>query len=347
VIHSPLRIAALSSVAFLVSAGCTSLLGDFSSDGGVTMGDGGLDASDGTSSGDTRPTGPGPDAGDAGGDTKTGDAGGDTSVGGEGGALDGGADQSAPWTPAVLDAAGELAFWLEASSANVVISNGLVGVWNDLSKNKNDAANSNSGPTLVASAIHGHDALNFASSGLALVMNDAASLQFGTDQVYIAAVARVTSGAPYFFGKFSTTVSGGGVVYSTGLIFCATAQTTSEGGSIIGPAAIVNWQAGNEVDWNSTGFEDGNVHIAAMRRASSTTIVLSVDDQPLESGQTGLFDVSEPGQGAYVGSVQFGNFHPTVNFDIAEVLAVHSSTGVVGDSDVANVHAYLKQKYGL
>jgi hypothetical protein len=343
-----LRVAVLSSVAFVVLAGCASLLGDFSTgDAGIAGGDdGGPDASDGTSNGDTSSV-PGPDARDSGADTASGA---ETSVGiegGEGGAADTGVDQSAPWTPAVLDAAGELALWLEASSGNVVISNGTVGIWKDLSQNKNDASNSNGGPTVVASAIHGHDALNFASANLSLTMKDATSLQFGTDQVYIAAVARVTSGSAHFFSKFTTQVSGGGVFYSTGLLFFAGPLTTSGGSSIIGPIVEVNSQAGDEVDWNSTGFEDGAFHVVAMRRTNSTTIVLSVDDQALETGQTGLFDVSVTGRTAYVGAVHFGNINPTTNFDLAEVLAVHPSSGIVSDADVASVHSYLKQKYGL
>jgi hypothetical protein len=347
---SPLRVLTLSSVAFVVLGGCASLLGDFSAGDVGGGGDGGDDSSDGATNGDTRPVPPGPDAADSRADTASGPdtSGADTSVAmeaGEGGA-EAGVDQSAPWTPAALDQAGELAFWLEASSANVVISNGVVGVWNDLSQNKNNASNSNDGPTVVSSAIHGHAALSFGAAGLQLYMNDATSLQFGADQLYIAAVAQVTAGSPYFFAKYTTMLSGGMPYFATGILFCATSLTT-DAGSIIGPAVDDNYQLGNEVDWKGTGLEDGAFHIVAMRRTNSTTFVLSVDDQPLETGTTGLWDVSVPGQSASVGSIHFGSFVPTTAFEIAEVLAVHSSSGVVADADVANVHAYLKQKYGL
>ena len=213
--------------------------------------------------------------------------------------------------------------------------------------NKNDATNPNNGPTVVASAIHGHDALNFASSGLSLAMSDATSLQFGTDQVYIAAVAQVTSGSPYFFAKYSTMMAvGTPPTYATGLLFLAE-QITGDGSSNLGPVIEDNDQPGNEIDWNGTGFEDGAFHIVAMRRTSSQTFVLSVDDQATEMGSTGLWNVSESGEDAVVGSIQWGTFRPPTNFDLAEVLAVHPSSGVVADTDVANVHAYLKQKYGL
>jgi hypothetical protein len=335
-------------------AGCTSLLGDFSVGDAGGAGDGG---SDSTSSGDTAPVPPGPDAGDSAADTASSPdtgavdsgAGADTSVAmeaGEAATADVVGETTAPWTPAALDAKGELAFWLEASAANVVISGGVVGVWNDLSQNKNNATNPNTGPTSVAAAINGHDVLNFASSGLSLAMNDAASLEFGTDQVYITAVAQVTSGSPYFFGKYTTMPAGGMAVFSTGILFYATSLTT-DAGSIVGPVLRDNYQSGNEVDWNGTGFEDGAYHIVAMRRTSSSNFVLSVDDQALETGQTGLWDVSVSGDDVYVGSIQFGTFRPPTNFNLAEILAVHSSTGVVADSDVTLVHAYLKQKYGL
>jgi hypothetical protein len=351
VIRFPLRVVALSSVVFLVLAGCTSLLGDFSVGDVGGGGDGGEDASDGAANGDTTHVPPGPDAADTatGPDTSGTTEGGDTSVAvdsGEGGTADVVVEQSAPWTPAVLDAAGELAFWLEASSANVVISNGVVGVWNDLSKNKNAATNSNTGPTVVASAINGHDALNFSSANLSLDMNDATSLQFGTDQIYIAAVAQVTAGSPYFFAKYTTMLAGGMPYFGTGIMFYATSLTT-DSGSNIGPVVVDNYQSGNEIDWNGTGFEDGAFHIVALRRTNSQTFVLSVDDQALETGSTGLWDVSVPGQTASLGAIHFGTFVPTTNFDLAEVLAVHPSTGVVADTDVANVHAYLKKKYGL
>jgi hypothetical protein len=35
------------------------------------------------------------------------------------------------------------------------------------------------------------------------------------------------------------------------------------------------------------------------------------------------------------------------NVAIAEELVVHDTSGVVSAADIASVHAYLKQKYGL
>ena len=351
-------------------AGCASLLGDFSvGNAGGAGEDGGGDAAPIADSGQVSEGGGAdsgsPDSGNAdsgsaadSGSTDSGspdsgsaDSGHADSAAADTGAtdsgLDTGIDQGAPWTPTVLDQAGELALWLEASSTNLVVSGGLVESWNDLSKNKNNASNPNNGPTAVSSVINGHDALNFATDGIALAISDATSIQFATDQVYITAVAQVRHGSPYFFGKYTTTGTGAGQFYSTGLLFWATGGTADSGASIIGPVADVNSLTGNEVDWDQPCFEDGKFHIVAMRRTSSDTIELTVDDQPAVTGQTGNFDVSQAGQAAYVGSVAFGSIHPVTNFDIAEILAVHSSSGVVADTDVAKLHAYLKTKYGL
>jgi len=355
----PPRSAVFFSLASLgLLAGCASLLGDFSvgegTDGGIDGGtdgtspvpDGGFDASDTgtTPKGDSGADG----AADTGGgpqDANTGDDGAPDSGPIDSG-LDG-ADQSAPWTPAVLDQAGSLALWLEASGPNVVISGGLVETWNDQSKNKNDASNPNGGPTVAPMAINGHDALTFDSVGVTLGIPDAQSLQFGTDQVYITAVAKVNMGTPYFFGKFTAGQSGAGSFYSTGLVFLAQSGTDDAGATILGPVVKVNSLAGDEVDWGGPAFEDGKAHVVAMRRTSASGMRVTVDSKPPVEAQTGSFDVSEPGQPTLIGAVLFGNFHPSTNFEIAEIVAVHSSTGVVADADVANLHGYLMHKYGL
>ena len=82
------------------------------------------------------------------------------------------ADVVGPWTPAVLDGAGSLALWLEASSANVVVSSGNVGKWKDQSKNKTDAVNANTGPTVLTGAVNGHDALHFGVASVTLAIAD-------------------------------------------------------------------------------------------------------------------------------------------------------------------------------
>ena len=51
---------------------------------------------------------------------------------------------------------------------------------------------------------------------------------------------------------------------------------------------------------------------------------------------------------AAVGSVAYGNFTPSIDFEIAAVVVVHPpSASVIGDADVTNLRTYLKTKYGL
>ena len=340
-------------------AGCTSVLGDFSlgaagDDGGT---DGGL-TPDGTvpmgSDGSTQDAAgsTGSDASEGGGSPEAG--GGNDGSGPDGnGPPDAPPDQASPWTPTVLDQAGKLAFWLEASPANLTISGGLVEAWADQSKNHNNASNSNTGPTVDAMGINGHGALHFTTSGLVLGMTDAPSLRFAADQFYITAVAKVAAGTPYFFAKVTTGFSGGGSFYNGGLQFLSHPETT-DAGAVNAPFAEINPQTGDQIDWAAPCFDDMRPHIVALRRTNSFTLALTVDDQPSLTASTGSFDVSEgpedgaPGKDVAIGALVYGTFHPPEDFEIAEILGVHDATsGVVSDADVAQLHAYLKQKYGL
>ena len=345
-LSSRLALASLGFAALL--AGCASLLGDFdvsqggAVDGGPTSEGGGDDAGIGPDSAQIDgPSG----ASETGSDE---DSGGDDSGGNAQDSGDANADQGAPWSPAVLDQSNELAAWLEPSTANFVISGGLVESWKDLSKNKNDASNANTGPTVAAAAINGLNALHFSSRDLILSMADAASLQFATDQIYITAVARVAQGSPYFFAKVTTGASGAGPHYESGLQFFAASGTSDSGATVLAPVVDIDSQAGDEVDYDAPCFEDGNFHIVAMRRTTAFEVTITVDDQPPVSGSVGSFDESQVGESVSIGSVAYGSISPPTAFDISEIVMVHSATGgVIADADVASLHAYLKHKYGL
>jgi hypothetical protein len=113
----------------------------------------------------------------------------------------------------------------------------------------------------------------------------------------------VAKGTPYFFAKYTTTASGAGALYSTGILFYAQTGVSDAGATILGPVAKVNSQAGDEIDWDAPCFEDDGFHIVAVRRTTTSSIELRVDDLAPVTAQTGGFDVSTPGQPAYVGSV--------------------------------------------
>ena len=263
-----------------------------------------------------------------------------------GGDANGDADAAA-WTPAVLDQAGSLALWLEASSSNLVISSGHVAVWHDRSRNANDATNSQAGPSVDTGATNGHDAVHFTQSGVTLGIADAPSMRFGTDQIFIAVVAKASAsvtGAQTYFSKAMTMQSGAGPEYSAGLELYA----AHVAGSVptTNPAAHLDTTAGNGIDWMDA-VDPATFHLVALRRPTAFSLTIAVDDLPAKSASTASIDISQMGVDARIGAVHYGNLLPTVDYDIAEIVIVHASNGIIADVDVANLHAYLKQKYAL
>src|SRR5262245_40207898 len=133
-------------------------------------------------------------------------------------------DGGGPWTPAKIDAAQNLALWLEAKASTVTISNGGVGEWRDQSAHAHKAL-AVTGPTVDAAVIAGHDAYHFTTQTMVLTIKDSTSLQFGTEQFYMTAVAKVVPTAPglgYFFSKVTTKNAGAGDEYDHGIEFFAT-----------------------------------------------------------------------------------------------------------------------------
>jgi hypothetical protein len=261
-----------------------------------------------------------------------------------------------PWSPTTLDGQNKVALWLEASQANLVISSGVVGAWNDLSHNANNATNPSGGPQVETAVINGLDAVHFNARAVTLAISDAASLQFGTDQFFMAVVARASTSGGYFFSKVTTSVSGAGPFYQSGLEFFVSTDADDDAGNTIVddaglptifPAAHVSSLGGDEIDWLSPAFEDNAYHVVIFRRVSAAALSISVDSHPAQTALTGQFDVSQMGQPVLIGGVAYGNRATPVDLSIAEMLVVHSATGVIADADVALVQAYLTHKYAL
>jgi hypothetical protein len=311
-------------------ASCTATVRDFGTGGSKGTGGSGPSGTGGVGTGGhTTTTGPadgGPDAAEGG-----------ASPDAEAGA----------WTPAVLDLEGEVALWLEASAANLVISSGNVGTWNDLSQYKNNASNAQGGAAVSPAAVNGHDAVHFVN-GDVLSAADATSLQFGVDQVYIEVAMKSAGMVACFFSKGKQTPGPAGSVYSGGLEFFTNFQTV-DGGSLVFTTARVGTNATDTISFgaSSPGLDDNNFHLVSLRRANSSTLILGVDDMPLVMGTTGSFDVSEATIPVKIGGYHYGNINFPVDLEIAELLVLHGSAGVIADADVASVHAYLKEKYGL
>jgi hypothetical protein len=264
--------------------------------------------------------------------------------GAEGGS-DGGADA---WTPAQLDDVDELALWLEPSPANLTVSNGVLSVWKDRSKNHNDAKGMVSGPTVHAALLNGHGTAHF-EQDVVLTIDDAPTLQFSTDQVYIAAIVRLipTGGVGYFFSKAVTAPSGGGPLYNGGLELWAAPGAVDGGALATFPRTRIAPAAGDELAWGDAVFDDGKFHFVAVRRIDATSLSLAVDGQTPGLAQTEALSINEVGRAVRLGGVRYGNVSKPLDLDIAEIVVVHRSASIVSDDTAASVRTYLTTKYGL
>jgi hypothetical protein len=132
----------------------------------------------------------------------------------------------------------------------------------------------------------------------------------------------------------------------SGVRRCSTGRVSSPCGSR--HRRRIDNQSGNSIAWGDSVFDDGKFHIVALRRTNAATLAMTVDDQAARTAPVGAFSLSAVGRAAVVGSVTYGNLRPAVDFSIAELVLVHDPrSGVVADADVASLHTYLKQKYGL
>lgn len=250
------------------------------------------------------------------------------------------ADAAALTVPATLDQAGKLALWLEATSSEVTLADGGgVTAWKDKSKNKNDATALGTPPTVLKNVIAGHDAVHFSQCTDTFTIADAPSLQLATDPFYIAAVTRVLTYRAFFFGK-SNTDDGGAGPYAGLDFFTAPSNVLNDAGTGIPALYAYVDQTDGFFTWSGAQLGDGNYHIVELRRPNATTLSLSLDDLTPQTKTVTATDVSAVGHVVNVGQI-FCPMPP--DFSLVEDLVVHAPA----DADVANVHAYLKQKYGL
>jgi hypothetical protein len=257
---------------------------------------------------------------------------------------DAGSDASTAWTPAVLDAEGKVALWLEGSSSNITVAVGKVTAWHDLSKNKNDATIASNGPNVDTASINGHDSVHFTANPL--TVKDGPTTRFGTDPIFVTFVAKTQ--APAFF--YSKVLPNAGA-YGSGLEMRATTLTLFDGGMVLSP-----WnQISNSDDVYSSAsvFDDGKFHMIGLRRKNNTSYELSVDGTAAPTSTGGSDDISNVSNDIAIGGVEYTSPNPLgpYNLNIAEMVVVHGGsldggTGVT-DDDVANVQGYLASKYGF
>ena len=283
---------------------------------------------------------------DSGPDVTTSDAASDSSP------SDATTDEAAgPFTPAALDADGSLALWLQATSSTITTSNGFVEQWSDLSKNHNDAKNPTTGPVVDANAVGGHDALRF--QNVTLTIADNASLRFGTDQIFVAAVMKDTAlGGLAAFSKAQTKTGISGTTFYQGFELIGFPGPIADGGGAITPLARFAQDltdAGTSTiqseQYDQPLFDDGKFHIVGARRPNASVLDVYADGVKETNNATSDDDVSVAGINVSVGAVHYGKVVAVVDGDIAEVIVVHST--IISDATVANVFAYLKTRYSL
>jgi hypothetical protein len=262
------------------------------------------------------------------------------------------AADAGPWTPAVLDADGSLALWLEASSGNLTVSAGSVEKWSDLSKNHNDAINAAGGPSVDTAAVNGHDALTF-GNGFNLTITDNATLRFGTDQFVIMTVGNDTENGPLgFFSKVQTKTSNVGVTsLYQGVELIATASTFDGGSGLIPIArfaqdfADAGTSSIQSVEVDAPIFDDGHFHMIGARRSNPSVLTVYADQNSVTNNATTDDDVSVPGIDVTIGALKYGKNVIAVSGDVAEIVVVHAP--IISDATVTDLQTYLKTKYAL
>lgn len=258
-------------------------------------------------------------------------------------------DGGGPWTPAVLDQAGELALWLESSSSNIVTVTNAVGQWKDRSQNHNDANCSNNCPIVDTAVVNGLDAIRFEQKSGVVDINPSSSLDFGVDDVYIAAVAATTapSGHGVLYQNAQYGSCNGSCPYVYGLRFWVNGDPVDAGGT--GVSLTTQLDTVNEADWTDPVFDDGKFHRVAMRRAGGGfSLYQSVDDAVPRAYSTGQKDLTLDASVISIGGWEPAlGILPAVHLDLAELIIVHAKGAPVPDQTVLDVQKYLKSKYAL
>jgi hypothetical protein len=237
------------------------------------------------------------------------------------------------WTPASLPG---LALWLDGTVGVSVGAGGTL-TWLDQS-GKGNSAVSVGQPTLVPAGIGGKPAVHFDGATTYLVIQDSPSLQFATDDYAVAIVAAHTTSLSnvHYYGMFYTKQLGVGPYDGVGI----TANTLAHNGGILAQVAD---QPQSQVSTVETDFNNGTPFYLVVRRTGGSTLDVRVNGIGMgtATGTGYSIDVSASGKEVNIGGTAglqdvLGN--------IAEVIAIHAT---LGGTDLANLEAYLKAKYGL
>lgn len=287
-----------------------------------------VDGGRGTDSGAPTDAGPGLDAGaptDAGGP-------GDAGTASDGGAFEVGALPG-------------LVLWLESTHGVTRFDGGTVAGWADRSGRGNDAFQSvtYNRPTWTEQAIGGRPGVHFdmdAMWGQFLTIDDAPTLQWGTDDFTLAVVARYdnetgSTGSASRFGMFFFKQTA-----TAGLAF----QANSPGQVVTSGVAIeLDPDPTERLVSTGTGYNDLQGHLFVARRVG-TSLQLRHNGVADGAKTVPVVDVSAVGQAVHLGATLERIDSTRLNGDLAELVAIK---GPLGDVELLALEAYLKAKYAL
>lgn len=242
-----------------------------------------------------------------------------------------------------------LVLWLDANKG-ITLVNGKASVWLDQTTFHNDAAQAIAlrQPTPVPAVINGNPVMHFdkgsggqGSVGNMMLIKDAVSLQWGTGDFFLATVARfdnAISDAP---------TRGNGLFYSKAAFSSGFPGPTLLGnipGNGTATVGLFGGTAGtlNNFVTSPTAYNNNTPHLFALQR-TGVKLDLRVDGTSVATATSTGGNIDNVGTMARIGADGDASFN-RLNGDIAETLAVK---GAMSGSDLTNIEATLKTKYGL
>ncbi|WP_394844148.1 hypothetical protein LZC95_44740 [Pendulispora brunnea] len=234
------------------------------------------------------------------------------------------------WTPANLFPA----LWLESDIVSG--SNGKVTQWTDKSGKGNHALQPDAARQPKTTDFNGRRAVSFGPKTI-LIIEDSASLQWGTDDFAFFTLVRYTGVDDAEHADLYT--KNGFPDPYPGVQMVVTALADTDAGRVSqflmgtsNPSRIQTRKPG--------GYADGEPHLTSFRRLGSK-LQLRVDFQPAGEMTLAPINVSAVGVPAKIGAQ---NESQWLLCDIATLIGVHAT---VSDDDVIKVETYLKERYGL
>jgi hypothetical protein len=303
------------------------------------------DAADEDATPDVSDGGVEPDAADGAKQPDASNASDASEVGSEAGsdvAVDVGEIDANGWTPAQLP---KLGLWL-AADMGVATALGKVTTWMDQSGHGNNATQTvgDRQPTLTPTSLNGRPVVRFDGVNNALHVGESPSLQYGTGDYTIEIVAAWQNnpnglGSPYgiLFSKqsqLSPDYTGIGIFAN----FPLPAPDTTFG-------TLVRSTNGQDVHTPQNGFNDGVARVLGVRRIGGTTLEVRVNGVSAATKVVEAVNVDTSGTFLFIGAQEKpGSVIQAMRGYIAEMIVVGSS---LAPTELANLEAYLKAKYGL